>query len=114
MELRIENAALRKETDEANASAVDFAEQANVLHREKEQIELKLKIKSEELNEFVKLVRGLTVELGKLNEEAAAKKRADNRVEKEKLLQILAEKQAGQLSALSEKEIQKRIAALDT
>lgn len=49
----------------------------------------------------------------KLGEEAAAKKRADNRVEREKLLQILAEKQEGKLSALSEKELQRRITALD-
>jgi len=49
----------------------------------------------------------------KLAEEQAAKKRADNKVEKEKLLAILAEKQAGKLSELSEKELQKRIAALE-
>lgn len=50
----------------------------------------------------------------KLDEEAAAAKRAENRVEKQKLLDILAEKQAGKLSELSERELQKRIAALDT
>jgi hypothetical protein len=49
----------------------------------------------------------------KLAEETAAKKRADNKVEKEKLLEILAEKQVGKLSELSEREIQKRIAALE-
>ena len=49
----------------------------------------------------------------KLNEEEAAKKRAANRQEKQKLLEILEEKQNGKLSALSEKEIQKRIAALE-
>lgn len=49
----------------------------------------------------------------KLAEEAAAKKRAENKVEKEKLLAILAEKQDGKLSALSERELQRRIAALD-
>jgi len=49
----------------------------------------------------------------KVGDEAAAKKRAANKIEKEKLLAILAEKQAGKLSDLSEKEIQKRIAALD-
>lgn len=48
----------------------------------------------------------------KLNEEEAAKKRAANKQEREKLLAILAEKQAGKLSELSEKELQKRIAAL--
>ena len=48
----------------------------------------------------------------KLAEEEIAKKRADNKLEKEKLLGILAEKQAGKLSELSEKELQKRIAAL--
>ena len=47
-------------------------------------------------------------------EEETAKKRAENRVEKEKLLGILAEKQAGKLSELSEKELQKRINALET
>ena len=49
----------------------------------------------------------------RLAEEASAKKRADNKVEKEKLLSILADKQAGKLSELSEKELQRRIAALD-
>ena len=49
----------------------------------------------------------------KLLEEEVAKKRADNKIEKEKLLAILAEKQAGKLSELSEKELQRRIAALD-
>ena len=48
----------------------------------------------------------------KLAEEAAATKRADNKIEKEKLLAILAEKQDGKLSELSEKELQRRIAAL--
>jgi hypothetical protein len=49
----------------------------------------------------------------KLGEEAAAKKRAENKIERERLLEILAEKQAGKLSELPEKELQKRIAALD-
>jgi hypothetical protein len=49
----------------------------------------------------------------KLGEEEALKKRAENKKEKEKLLEILAEKQAGALSALSEEDIKKRIAALD-
>jgi hypothetical protein len=57
--------------------------------------------------EVVKYIIGV-----KLAEEAEAKKAADNRTEKEKLLKILAEKQDGKLSELSEKEIQKRIAAL--
>lgn len=48
----------------------------------------------------------------KLADEASAKQRADNRIEKEKLLKILAEKQDGKLSDLSEKELQRRIAAL--
>lgn len=48
----------------------------------------------------------------KLDEEKAAKRRAENKVEKERLLAILAEKQDGKLSALSEAELKKRIAAL--
>ena len=43
----------------------------------------------------------------------AASARAAKKQEKEKLLGILAEKQAGKLSELSEKELQKRIAALE-
>lgn len=46
----------------------------------------------------------------KLAEEEAAKKRATNKQEREKLLAILAEKQDGKLS---ERELQKRIAALE-
>jgi FixJ family two-component response regulator len=48
----------------------------------------------------------------KIAEEAAAEQRKQNKAEKEKLLQILAEKQDGKLSALSESELKKRIAAL--
>lgn len=48
----------------------------------------------------------------KLAEEEAEKKRAANKLEKEKLLAILSEKQDGKLSELSEKELQRRIAAL--
>lgn len=59
--------------------------------------------------EIVKHVIGV-----KVAEEESAKKRAENRVEKEKLLEILAEKQAGKLSDLSEKELQRRISALET
>ena len=59
--------------------------------------------------EVVKHVIGV-----KLADEAAAKKRSANKVEKEKLLEILAEKQAGKLSDLSEKELQRRIAALES
>ncbi|MEZ4363308.1 MAG: hypothetical protein R3B48_24240 [Kofleriaceae bacterium] len=49
----------------------------------------------------------------KLADEAAAKKRAENKLEKERLLKILADKQAGVLSELSEQELQARIAALE-
>lgn len=49
----------------------------------------------------------------KLAEEATAKDRAAKKLEKEKLLAILAEKQDGKLSELSAEELQKRIAALD-
>lgn len=49
----------------------------------------------------------------KISEELAAKTRAEKKAEKEKLLSILAEKQDGKLSTLSEKELQRRIAALD-
>ena len=48
----------------------------------------------------------------KLTEEANDKKKADNKIEREKLMAILAEKQDGKLSKLTEDEIQKRIAAL--
>lgn len=49
----------------------------------------------------------------KLEDEAVAKKRSENRAEKEKLLKILAEKQDGKLSELSERELKKRISELD-
>ena len=65
-------------------------------------------VRFEVMLEVVKHVIGV-----KLADEADAKKKADNKIEKEKLLAILAEKQAGKLSELSEKEIQKRIAALE-
>ena len=49
----------------------------------------------------------------KLKDEELVKKRADNRIEREKLLAILAEKQTGKLSALTEEEIKKRIESLE-
>jgi hypothetical protein len=49
----------------------------------------------------------------KLAEEETDKRRATNKLEREKLLAILAEKQTGKLSELSEKELQRRIAALE-
>lgn len=49
----------------------------------------------------------------KLEEENVAKQRAENKKEREKLLEILAEKQAGKLSELSESELRKRIAKLE-
>jgi hypothetical protein len=49
----------------------------------------------------------------KLAEERHAASRAAKKLEREQLLKILAEKQVGKLSELSEKEIQKRIAALE-
>jgi len=48
----------------------------------------------------------------KLGDEAAAKTRAENKAKREKLLAILAEKQDGKLSELSEKELKKQIAEL--
>lgn len=48
----------------------------------------------------------------KLAEEETAKARAARKQERDQLLAILAEKQAGKLSELSERELQKRIAAL--
>lgn len=53
-----------------------------------------------------------TIIASKLADEAAAKKKAANKVEKKRLLGILAEKQTGALSALTEAELQKRIADL--
>ena len=50
----------------------------------------------------------------KLDEEETLKQRAANRVEREKLLRILAEKQEGKLTDLSEKELQRRINALES
>lgn len=49
----------------------------------------------------------------KIDEEKAAEKWAANRKERQQLLDILADKQAGKLSELSEKQLQKRIAELE-
>jgi hypothetical protein len=50
----------------------------------------------------------------KLEEELAAKKRADNKKEREQLLAALAEKQAGKMTEMTEQQLRKRIAALET
>jgi succinate dehydrogenase flavin-adding protein (antitoxin of CptAB toxin-antitoxin module) len=49
----------------------------------------------------------------KVAEEKAAEQAATNRAEKAKLLDLLAQKQDEKLGSLSEKEIQKRIQALE-
>jgi hypothetical protein len=49
----------------------------------------------------------------KIAEEEAAKKRAENKIERDKILAVLAEKQDGKLSALPEKELLRRAAALE-
>ncbi len=49
----------------------------------------------------------------KLADETAAKARAGNRLKKERLLAVLAEKQDGKLSELSERELKKQIAELE-
>ena len=49
----------------------------------------------------------------KLADEEAAKRRAMNRVRKEKLLTVLAEKQDGKLSEMSERELKKQISELE-
>ncbi len=64
--------------------------------------------RSELALDLVKYVIGV-----KLDEEAIAKKRAENKVKKAKLLQILAEKKDSKLSDLSEKELLKQINDLD-
>jgi len=50
----------------------------------------------------------------KLGEEATARRRADNKAEKERLLRALAEKQQGALSAMTEEDLKRQIAALET
>ncbi len=49
----------------------------------------------------------------KLADEAAAKKRVENKIKREKLLTVLAEKQDGKLSEMSERELKKQIAELE-
>jgi hypothetical protein len=49
----------------------------------------------------------------KIEDEKAARTRAENKIKKDKLLAVLAEKQDGKLSELSIQELQKQIAALD-
>ena len=50
----------------------------------------------------------------KLAEKAADRRRIENKQEKEKLMKILAEKQDGRLSELSEAELRNRIQALES
>lgn len=50
---------------------------------------------------------------GKLADETAAKKRADNKAEREFLLRVLAEKQQDKATKLSEAELRRRIEALE-
>ena len=74
-------------------------------------------VKTEKTSEHVRREAALDVVKyvidTKRAEEEVAKMRAARRIEKEQLLALLAEKQKGQLSELSEKELQRRIKALD-
>ena len=74
-------------------------------------VEVKRTAQHERLETALEIVKHV-IEV-KLADEAAAKRRAENKLEKEKLLAILAEKQDGKLSELSEKELRRRIAALE-
>jgi hypothetical protein len=58
--------------------------------------------------EVIKYVIG-----AKLDDEETAKRRADNKAKKEKLLAILSKKQDEKLDDLSIKDLQRQIAALD-
>lgn len=49
----------------------------------------------------------------KLADEAATKKRSENKIKREKLLTALSEKQDGKLSEMSERELKKQIAELE-
>lgn len=49
----------------------------------------------------------------KVGEEQAAERRAENKIKKEKLLKILAEKEEGKLSEMSMAELKKQIAQLE-
>lgn len=67
----------------------------------------KAHVRAETVLEVVKHVIGV-----KLGDEDAAKRRAENKQEKEQLLAALADKQAGKLSAMSEAQLRKKIEAL--
>jgi hypothetical protein len=58
--------------------------------------------------EVVKHVIGV-----KRADEAAAKKRTENKIKRERLLTALAEKQNGKLSEMSERELKRQIAELE-
>lgn len=93
------NAVARVASNELKlVSEENFVENSRTIDRERRELKL----------DVVKHIIAV-----KLDEETAAAKRADNRLEKEKLLKILAEKQEGKLSKLSEQELQKRIDALE-
>lgn len=92
----------------------DIAKTANKALKDTEEnfVEMTTKTTVHARNETVMEIIKHVIEV-KLAEEEAAKTRAAKKQEKEKLLAILAEKQDGKLSELSEKELQKRIAALE-
>jgi len=81
-----------------NASEESFVEQKKSPEKNRREIAL----------EVVKHIISV-----KLSDEAAAKKRAENKAKKDRMLQILAEKQDGALSAMSEEELRKSIAEMD-
>lgn len=101
---------LRTRDEEFNLDAIAKAAHRKLREQEESFIETTkttAHVRHETALEIIKHVIAV-----KLAEEAAATTRAARRQEKEALLRILAERQAGELNALSVKELQERIAAL--
>lgn len=87
----------------ANKAFINATEE-NFVETEKNPAHVKLEMALEVVKHVIHV---------KKEEEDFAKKRAENKREREYLLAVLADKQADKLSALSEKELQRRIAALE-
>jgi hypothetical protein len=101
-----------RSSDDFNLNAVAKAANNAVKKINEESfVEVRRTSQHERLETALEIVKHV-IEI-KLADEAAAKRRAENKQEKEKLLAILAEKQDGKLSELSEKELRRRIAALE-
>lgn len=97
--------------DDFNLDAIAKAAEKSFLASERSFVNTKKTAEQKKLEVAFEIVK-YVIDV-KLKEEAAAKKRADSKAERDMLHRALLEKQEGKLSKMSEAELRRRIDELD-